>query len=118
MSALLEALNRLLGEALAGQAPGGAVQVRSVLLDAQGARIVAQVRAPVGEGELVLRLQAAPPEGDRQSLVLTLERAPEHWAPVLEPFRRVLERARLRLELDFSEPAPAGSADALSPSPP
>jgi hypothetical protein len=104
---LLELLNRVLGEALdpalAGEvALGRGVQVRSVVLDEQGARIVLLLQPPAGEGELVLRLQAEPPQGERQSLALTLEQPPPHWHPALEPLRRVLERARLRLELDFS----------------
>ena len=105
MSALLDVLNRLIAQALAEQVPEalrGAVQVRQVRLETDGARIVAQLLPPAGEGELVLRLRAEPAQGPRQHLLLTIEQGPRHWAPGLEPFRRVLERARLRLELDFS----------------
>lgn len=104
MTPLLELLNRLLAEGLAQEdAPGAgrAVQVRSVVLDEAGAHIVAALAPPAGEGELVLRLRAEPPEGERQTLALTVERGPAGWAPALEPFRRVLERARVRIDLDF-----------------
>ncbi len=108
MNPLLELLDRLIAQALAEQvpaAPRGALQVCRVTLDEDGARIVAELRPPAGEGELVLRLRAEPPRGERgerQHLLLTIEQGPQRWAPGLEPFRRVLERARLRLELDFS----------------
>lgn len=102
MSPLLEMLNRLLAGALAEHAPHGSLQVRSVVLDAEGAHIVAALAPPAGEGELVLRLRAEPPTGDRQTIALTVERAPAHWPPALEPFRRVLERSRLRIDLDFT----------------
>jgi len=104
VSPLLDVLNRLLGEALAQHAPRGAVQVRSVVLDDDGAHAVLQLLPPAGSGEVVLRLRAEPPEGPRQHLVLTVERGPARWPAALEPFRRVIERARLRLELDFSDP--------------
>jgi hypothetical protein len=125
MSALLELLNRLLGEALDQRtaqgatqgtpARGGPVQVHSVVLDSEGARVVARLLPPAGEGELVLRLRAEPAQGERQALLLTCERGPQAWAPALEPFRHLLERARLRLELDFSEPA---AAPGTPPEPP
>lgn len=118
MNPLLEVLNRLLAEALADPASQGAVQVRSVLLDAEGARIEAQLRPPAGEGELVLRLRVESPQGEAQTLLLTLERGPERWAPALEPFRRMLERSRLRLELDFSEPAEVAPAEPSRPAAP
>jgi hypothetical protein len=114
---LLELLNAVLGETLAQPAPEGAaqgapggsgggqaaaaLQVRSVVLDDTGARIVLSLQGPAGAGELVLRLQAEPPQGERQTLGLAVEQPPERWPAALEPFRRVLERARLRLELDF-----------------
>jgi hypothetical protein len=50
----------------------------------------------------VLRLRAEPAQGERQDLLLTLEQPPAHWGAGVEPLRRVLERARLRLELDFT----------------
>lgn len=114
MNTLLEALNRLLAEALAGQSAQGTLRVRSVLLDEAGAHVTLQLHQPAGEGELLLRLQVHPPQGDQQRLVLTLERGPERWAPALEAFRRVLERARLTLELDFSEPGQAIRANSPS----
>jgi len=107
VSTLLEAFNSLLAtaiaEGLAGQVAPDSVEVRSVVLDIEGARIEARLRPPAGEGPLVLRLRAESTRGEQQALVLTCEQAPEHWNPALEPFRRVLERARLRLELDFTE---------------
>ena len=105
MSDLLALLNRLIAQALADQVPSGALRLRSVTLDEGGARIVAELMPPAGEGELVLRLRAEPPQGEhgeRQHLLLSIEQGPPHWAPGMEPFRRVLERARLRLELDFA----------------
>jgi hypothetical protein len=101
---LLELLNRLLAGALAEAAPRGGFHVRSVALDADGARIVAELRPPAGEGELVLRLRVEPPAAARQALTLTVEQAPRRWAPAAEPFRRLLAGARLRLELDFTPP--------------
>jgi len=107
MNPLLELINRLLGEALVeagGEAlgkAGGALRVRAVVLDEAGARIVAELGPALGTGELVLRLQADPPAGERQVLRLHIEQGPAHWTPALEPLRRVLERARLALHLDF-----------------
>ena len=102
MNPLLDLLNRLLAEYLAQHLPPGVVQLRSVVLDEGGAHVVAQLLPPAGSGEVVLRLRAEAPRGAEQALVLTVERSPETWPAALEPFRRVIERARLRLELDFA----------------
>ena len=101
MTPLLDLLNRLVSEALARHTPPGAVQVRNVVLDDDGAHIVLQLLPPAGTGEVVLRLEVAAAAGERQDLVLSLERGPEPWPQALAPFRTLIERARLRLELDF-----------------
>ena len=100
MSTLLTALNHLLGTALAGQGGQGAFVVRSLALEADGARLIARVDHPLCQGEVVLRLKIEPPQGGRQALRLELERAPEGLASALEPFRALLASARLSLEID------------------
>lgn len=110
MNGLLAMLNHLAATALAGSSSGGALQFRSIVLDPDGGRIVARVDHPQCSGEVVLRLQVVDSQaageseesqGRRQTIYLTLESVPEKLGPHIEPFRRVLEKARLRLELDF-----------------
>lgn len=101
-AALLDVLNNLLATALAGQEGGGAVQIRSLVLDAEGGRVVAHVAATQAQGEVVLRFRADPPLGDRQTVHLVLEQVPKELSPALAPFRRLLEKARISIELDFS----------------
>ena len=104
MNGLLAMLNHLAATALAGRSGGGALQFRSMVLDPEGGRIVARVDHPQCSGEVVLRLRVEESEesdGRRQTIHLSLESVPETLGPHIEPFRRVLEKARLRLELDF-----------------
>ena len=49
-----------------------------------------------------LRLVAGKAEAGRQALHLQVEQWPETLPAGLEPFRKVLEKARLTLELDFN----------------
>lgn len=104
MNGLLAMLNHLAATALTGGSGGGALQFRSMVLDPEGGRIVARVDHPQCSGEVVLRLRVEESEesdGRRQTIHLSLESVPETLGPHIEPFRRVLEKARLRLELDF-----------------
>ena len=102
MSGILELLNHLLQAALAEQRAGGPVTVRSVELDPDGGRLIARIDHPAVQGEVVLKLHIEPPSGHRQTLRLSLEQCPETLHPALEAFRGVLEKIRIRVELDFT----------------
>jgi len=111
VSTLLTALNHLIGTALAGQSGQGALVVRSLTLDAEGARIIARVDHPLCRGEVVLRLRTESPQSGRQTLRLEVERAPEQFSAALEPFRVLLTSAQLRLDFD----APGAPVSAPTP---
>ncbi len=103
MNDLLTFFNHLAATALEQGAGGGAAQVRSLVLDPEGMRLVLWLEHPLARGEAVLRLHTQPAEGGRQTLRVTVERAPDALGDLLEPFRRVLETARISIDLDFSQ---------------
>ncbi len=101
MAGLLDMLNHLLGAWVAAQPGGGAWQIREVKLDEQGGVMVARVDRGAAQGEIVLRLRADPPQGGAQTLHVTVERMPEQLPGALEPFRHMLETARVSVELQL-----------------
>ncbi|MEE8436687.1 MAG: hypothetical protein V3S64_18005 [bacterium] len=106
MSDLFTLLNHLTEAALAQwklQRKGqGAVQVRGLILDPEGARLVLWLEHPQARGEAVFRIQAEAADGEKQTLRLTLLHGPAELGPLLEPFRKLLEKAKISIELDFS----------------
>lgn len=105
MGDVLTMLNHLLAAWLADPASMGAGQgwrFTAVRLDAQGGTIRAQLSRGGFEGEIVLRLDAGPLQDGRQTLHLRVEQWPAQLPGSLAPFRGVLEKARLKLELDFN----------------
>lgn len=102
MGGLLAMLNHLAATWLAGQEAGAAWRFTEIALDAQGGIVRAEVATAGFAGQVVLRLMAGPPQDGRQSVYLAVEQWPATMPPALEPFRRVLEKARLTLELDFT----------------
>lgn len=102
MSDLFTLLNHLTEAALAQGKGQGTVQVRSLILDSEGARLVLWLEHPQARGEAVFRIQAEAADGEKQTLRLTLIQAPPEFGPLLEPFRKLLEKARVSIELDFS----------------
>jgi len=100
MSEVLEFFNHLLGVWLQarGHLPG--VTLHRLTLEPEGARLAGRLEHPLARGDFALRLQVAAPREGRQRLHLSVEQWPEHLPEGLEPFRRLLETARLHLELD------------------
>ncbi len=101
MGGLLEMLNHLAATWLAGQQSGGAWRFTEISLDAEGGLLRGEVRQGGFAGEVALRIVAEPPIEGRQTLHLKVERWPDAMPAGLEPFRGVLVKARLSLELDF-----------------
>ncbi|MDH4247913.1 MAG: hypothetical protein OEW39_08855 [Deltaproteobacteria bacterium] len=89
---------------MAGQRGLGAVVVRSLTLEPEGARLVARVDHSLCRGEVVLRLRIEPPRQGRQTLRVVLERGPEGVAEVLEPFRGIFASAQMNLEIETLSP--------------
>jgi hypothetical protein len=105
MHPLIEMANHVIAAALAAAGQGGALRVRSCALDESGARISAWLDHPAAAGEVRLALRIDPPQGTaglQQAVCLTVEQWPDHLAPALEPLRRVLQKAKLTVDLDFS----------------
>lgn len=103
MGGLLAMLNHLAATWLAGHAGAGAGwRFTDITLDAQGALLRAEISQGGFAGEVQLRLVAGEGAAGRQSLQMKVERWPETIPPALEPFRKMLETARLTLELDFN----------------
>ena len=102
MSDLFTLLNHLTEAALAQWKGAGTVQVRGLILDPEGARLVLWLDHPQARGEAVIRIQAGAIDGEKQTLRLTLLHGPAELGPLLEPFRKVLEKAKISIELDFS----------------
>jgi hypothetical protein len=102
MGGLLAMLNHLAATWLARQEAGAAWRFTEIALDAQGGTVRAEVAQGGFAGQVLLRLEADPPQDGRQTLHLKVEQWPATMPPALEPFRRVLQKARLNLELDFN----------------
>ena len=104
MSGLIGLLNALAQAALEDQPEGAALRVRAVSLDGQGGHVQGRIDHAEAAGEFSLRFTVDAPQGKQQSVQLVVEQWPERLPPALETFRTLLERARLRLDLDFTPP--------------
>ena len=102
MKGWIEMLNHLLQMALAEQGGGGAFTLRGLHLEPDGGRVLARLDHPLAHGEVVLRLTVLPTQGSQFTLGLVVEQAPPDLGPALDPFRKVLEKMRIQIELDFS----------------
>ncbi len=102
MKDLLSMFNNLLSAWLAEHGGSGNLQVLEIKLDSQGGLVLGRLEYKDWRGDVVLRFHTEAPQGTRQIVRLTVERWPEKMPAAIEPFRRVLETARLQLELDFS----------------
>ncbi len=102
MADVLAMLNHLLAAWLVENGSGEGWRFTELRLDAQGGVIRANLGLGGFEGEIVMRLDADPPSDGRQTLHLRVEQWPNQLPGGLAPFRTVLEKARLRLELDFN----------------
>lgn len=102
MADVLTMLNHLLVAWLEENGGGEGWRFTELRLDAQGGVIRARLSLGGFEGEIVIRLDADPPSDGRQALHLRVEQWPAQLPRALAPFRTVLEKARLRLELDFN----------------
>lgn len=103
MGDLLTMLNHLLATWLAEQGGGGAIHVREIRLDGRGALVLARLDHKDFNGEAVLRLIVEPAQGQRQTIRIGVEQWPERLPAALEPFRKLLESARLAIELDLQD---------------
>jgi hypothetical protein len=104
MHPLIEMANHFIAAALAEAGQAGALHVRSCTLDEGGLRLHAWLDHPRAAGEVQIALQVDPPRGEHgqeQTVRLVVERWPDRLPPALEALRRVLEKATLKLELDF-----------------
>ncbi len=102
MNPLLTLLNHLLAAALQERRGQGAVQLRSMTLDEDGARLVLWLEHAQAGGEAIVRLRADPPAGDTQKVTLRCERLPDRLSAALEPFRELAQQSRVTIELDYS----------------
>jgi hypothetical protein len=105
MHPLIEMANHLIATALAQAGQSDVLRIRSCQLDEGGLHVSAWLDHPQVAGEVQLALRVDPPagpEGQHQTLRLVVERWPDRLPPALEPLRKVLEKATLKLELDFS----------------
>lgn len=105
MHPLIEMANHLIATALAEVGESDVLRIRGCQLDESGLHVSAWLDHPKASGEVQLSLRVDPPEGPRglqQTLRLVVERWPDRLPTGMEPLRRVLEKARLKLELDFS----------------
>ena len=102
MGDVLTMLNHLLAAWLAENGSGEGWRFTEVRLDAQGGVLRADLSRGGFSGEIVLRLDADPAQGARQTIHLRVEQWPATLPGALTPFRTLLEKARLHLELDFS----------------
>ena len=102
MGGLLDMLNHLAATWVARQNAGAAWRFTEIALDAQGGTVRVEVAQGGFAGQAVLRIVADPPQEGRQTLRLKVEQWPATMPEGLEPFRNMLEKARLNLELDFN----------------
>lgn len=102
LDGVLGTLNHLLSAYLDEAAAGsGMLALEAVTLDETGCRISGRIRSAAHTDRFVLRLEAAPPEGKRQSLHVTVEQWPAHVPAPVAMLRPLLDKARVTLELDF-----------------
>lgn len=102
LDGVLGALNHLIAAYLDEAADGGsALALESVTLDETGCRIAGRIRSASHIDRFLLRLEVAPPQGDLQALRLSVEQWPAHLPAPVETFRRLLDKARITVELDF-----------------
>jgi hypothetical protein len=104
MHPLIEMANHLIAAALAEGGAAGPVRVRSCVLDDAGIRLSVWLDHPGASGEARLNVLVAPTPGaapGRHTVRIAIERWPERLPGWVEPLRRILERAKLNLELDF-----------------
>lgn len=102
LDGVLGALNHLLLAVLEESAGGAsALALETVTLDETGCRIAGRIRAAAHTDRFLLRLEAAPAQGNRQSLRLTVEQWPPRLPAPVEWFRPLLDKARLTIDLDF-----------------
>ena len=104
MSGLIGLLNALAQAALAEQPEGAALRVRTISLEGEGGHLQGRIDHTTATGEFTLRFTVEAPQGAHQSIQIVVEQWPEQLPPALEPFRTLLTRARLRLDLDFTPP--------------
>jgi hypothetical protein len=96
--------NHLIAAALAEAGESERLRIRSMQVDESGLRISAWLDHPKASGEVQLALRVDPPSGPKglqQTVRLVVERWPDRLPKALEPLRTVLEKAKLKLELDF-----------------
>lgn len=106
MDSLLTMINHLIARALMQGTGAGAFQLRAVTLDADGGHVVGHFEHAQVRGEVVLRFRVeASTDGLRQSIRLRCLSVPDELGPAFAPFRRLLETARITLDLDFGEEA-------------
>ena len=104
MHPLIEMANHLLAAALAQAGESDRLRIRNVQMDESGLRLIAWLDHPKASGEVQLSLRVDPPTGPRglqQTVHVVVERWPDHLPKALEPLRTVLDKAKLRLDLDF-----------------
>ena len=102
MDGLLGMLNHILAAWLRQLQEGEDWIIHEVRLDSQGGFMRAEVTRGDFQGEVVIRFHAGPPREARQTLHVAVEQWPAHMPEALERFRKVLEKARLQIDLDFS----------------
>lgn len=101
MSPLVTALNNFITAWIAEQAAGGTFAVKEFTLHETGGRLRGWVDLPPFRGEVVIDLIAEAPQGNRQAFQFRVESWPADMPALLEALRRVLETARIRVELEF-----------------
>lgn len=102
MSQLITMVNHLLQTWMAQAAPGEKWQFHALTLDETGGKILGRVNFKDFSGDVLARLTVEDAGENRQVIRLKIEQWPQQMPPSAEAFRKLLEKARLTLELDFT----------------
>ena len=96
MNPLLEVLNHL---ASLWIAEGNGGTLRQVQLDPEGLHVTLDFDTSWAKGEAVLRAQVTTTDGGKTAVMVTLEKSPAVLNRSLVPFRELLERGRVVIEI-------------------
>jgi hypothetical protein len=101
MSKILALISALVAEAGSQSASEGAVRIRDVELETDGAKLKAGLDHPLARGDLGLSVHVDAESASRYVVRIALTELPKDLAPRLAPFRDVIGSARTAVELDF-----------------
>jgi hypothetical protein len=107
MSALIDLMNQLAVTLLERRPPRGtAFTPAQVTFDPDGLTLSGQLDHPAASGPTTLRVTVQSAAPGRYQVQVRPSQPPASLAPELAPYRDVIERLQVQLDLDFSGPAP------------